>query len=166
MTKFWQIKNTFQKISHHSFIITTLKSQLVKGNSKTKLHCDYSEFNMGYFKAELDDKLNSGIEYSNFQSIFIQVFNNNAPAMQKIVHFNNSSLMTKTLRRTILHGSTVIRNWSGVFRFPGGAGRWAINLWRLDTFFIFPNFLKSPKFPKDISRSATREEIRIYHVYK
>ena len=65
---------------------------------------------MGYFKAELDDKLNSGIEYSNFQGIFIQVFNNNAQAMKKIVHFNNSSLMNKTLRRTILRGSTVIRN--------------------------------------------------------
>ena len=68
---------------HHSFIIIALKSQLVaKGNAKTKLYRDYSEFNMDNFKAELDDKLNCCIvtEYSNFQNIFIQVLNNHARA--------------------------------------------------------------------------------------
>ena len=35
---------------HHSLIITALKSQLVKGNTKTKLCRDYSEFNMDDFK--------------------------------------------------------------------------------------------------------------------
>ena len=70
-------KNNFLKIliwleigisDHHSFIITVLKSQLVKGNAETKLYRDYSEFNMHDFKAELDDRLKSGIvtEYSNF----------------------------------------------------------------------------------------------------
>ena len=106
MTKKNYLSKNFTPQFHHYH----LEKSASQGNSKTKLHCDYSEFNMGYFKAELDDKLNSGIEYSNFQSIFIQVFNNNAPAMQKIVHFNNSSLMTKILRRTVLHGSAVIRN--------------------------------------------------------
>ena len=46
---------------HHSFTITALKSQLVKGNTKTKIHCDYSEFNMDNFKVELGNKLKSGI---------------------------------------------------------------------------------------------------------
>ena len=41
---------------HHSFIITALTSQLVKGNAEIKLYRDYSEFNMDNFKAELDDK--------------------------------------------------------------------------------------------------------------
>ena len=91
---------------HHSLIITVLKSQLVKGNAKTKLYPDYSEFNMDNFKAELDDKLKSGVvtEYSNFQNIFIQVLNNHAPAKKKIVRFNNSPFMTKTLRK-IMHRS-------------------------------------------------------------
>ena len=91
---------------HHSLTITTLKSQLVKGNAKTKLYRDYSEFNMDNFKAELDDKLKSGVvtEYSNFQNIFIQVLNNHAPAKKKIVRFNNSPFMTKTLRK-IMHRS-------------------------------------------------------------
>ena len=70
---------------HHSFIITALKSQLVKGNVKTKLYRDYSEFNMDNFKAELDDRLKSGLvtEYSNFKNIFIQVLNNHDPVKKK-----------------------------------------------------------------------------------
>ena len=58
---------------HHSLINAALKSQLVKGNEKTKLYRDYIEFNMDNFKAELNHKLKSGIitEHSNFQSIFI-----------------------------------------------------------------------------------------------
>ena len=45
---------------HHSFIITALESQLVKGNAKTKLYRDYSEFDMHNFKSDLDNKLKSG----------------------------------------------------------------------------------------------------------
>ena len=48
-------------LDHHSFVITALKRQLVKGNAKTKLYRDYTEFNMDNFKGELDDKLKSGI---------------------------------------------------------------------------------------------------------
>ena len=92
---------------YHSLIITALKKQLVKGNAKTKFYRDYSEFNMDNFKAELDDELKSGVvtEYSNFQNIFIQVFNNHATAKKKIVRFDNSPFMTKTLRKTIMHRS-------------------------------------------------------------
>ena len=58
------------------FITTALKSQLVKENTKTKLYHDYSEFNMDNFKAELDDKLKSGIvtEHSDFKNIYIHKF--------------------------------------------------------------------------------------------
>ena len=42
-----------------------------------------------------------------------------------------------------------------------GVGHCGIILWSLGTFVIFPNFLRS----WGLSRSATRETIRIYHVY-
>ena len=92
---------------HHSFIIAVLKSQQVKGNAKTKLYRDYSEFIMDNFKAELEDKLKGGIEteYSNFQNIFIEVLNNQAPAKKKNVRFNNKPFMIKTLRKAIMHRS-------------------------------------------------------------
>ena len=48
------------------------------------------------------------------------------------------------------------------FFFGRGAGHWAIILWGLDTFLTFLNFLRSSV----LSRSATREITRIYHVYK
>ena len=41
-------------------------------------------------------------EYLNFQNIFIQVLNNDTPAKKKIVHFNNSPFMTKTLKKAIM----------------------------------------------------------------
>ena len=44
--------------------------------------------------------------------------------------------------------------------FSGGTGHWGVILWGLDNFLIFPNFLRF------LSRSATREATRIYHVYK
>ena len=79
-------------------IIIALKSYLVKGKAKTKLYREYTEFNIDNFKAELDHKLKIGIvtEYSNFQSIFIQVLNNYAPVKKENVRFNKSSFMTKT----------------------------------------------------------------------
>ena len=39
--------------NHHSFIVTALKSQLIKGNTKIKFYRDYSSFQMEDFKAEL-----------------------------------------------------------------------------------------------------------------
>ena len=62
---------------------------------------------MDNFKAELDNKLKSGVvtAYSNFQNIFIQVLNNHAPAKKKILLFNDNSFMTKTLRKAIMHRS-------------------------------------------------------------
>ena len=91
--------------NHQSFIINALKSQLVKEDAKIKLYCDYSEINMDNFKAELDNKLKKSIvtECSNFQNIFIQVLNNNAPVNKKIVHFNNNLFKTKTLRKATMH---------------------------------------------------------------
>ena len=62
---------------------------------------------MDNFKAELDNKLKSGVitAYSNFQNIFIQVLNNHAPAKKKNLLFNDNSFMTKTLRKAIMHRS-------------------------------------------------------------
>ena len=39
---------------HQIFTVTTLKSQLVKGNAETKIYRDYSRFPMDAFKEDLD----------------------------------------------------------------------------------------------------------------
>ena len=49
-----------------------------------------------------------------------------------------------------------------IFNLAGGLGTGHSILWDLGTLLIFSNFLRS----KVLSRSATREDILIYHVYK
>ena len=92
---------------HHSFIVTALKSQLIKGNAKMKLYRDYSSFQMEMFKADLDQNLKctTSFEYSDFQISFTQVLHNHALTKKKILRFNNSPFMTKTLRKAIMHRS-------------------------------------------------------------
>ena len=92
---------------HDSFIVTALKSQLIKGNAKTKLYRDCSSFQMEMFKADLDQNLKctTSFKYSDFQSIFTWVLHNYVPIKKKILRFNNSRFMTKALRKAITHRS-------------------------------------------------------------
>ena len=59
------------------------------------------------FKADLDQNLKctTSFEYSDFQSTFTWVLHNHAPIKKKILCFNNSSFMTKTLKKAIMHRS-------------------------------------------------------------
>ena len=100
-------KEVFINSNHHSFIVTALKSQLIKGNGKMKLYRDYSSFEMEMFKTDLDLNLKckTGFEYFNFQSTFTRVLHNRALIKNKILRFNNSPFMTKTLRKAIMHRS-------------------------------------------------------------
>ena len=68
---------------------------------------DYSSFQMEMFRADLDQnlKFTTSFEYSDFQSTFTRVLHNNAPIKKKILRFNNSPFMTKTLRKSIMHRS-------------------------------------------------------------
>ena len=72
---------------HHSFIVTALKSQLIKGNTKMKLYCDNISFQMEMFKADLDQNLKctTSFEYSNFQNTLTRVLHNHAPIKKKIL---------------------------------------------------------------------------------
>ena len=58
---------------HHSFIVTALKSHLLKVNAKTKLYRDYSSFNLDIFKEDLKNSFKNNFitEYSEFQFFFL-----------------------------------------------------------------------------------------------
>ena len=92
---------------HHSLIVTALKSQLIKDNAKMKLYRDYSSFRMEIFKADLDQNLKcaTSFEYSDFRRTLTRVLHNHALIKKKILRFNNSRFMTKTLRKAIMHRS-------------------------------------------------------------
>ena len=81
---------------HHSFIVTALKSQLLKGNAKTKLYRDYSSFNLDIFKEDLENsfKNNFVTEYSDSENVFLKILHKHAPIKRKILRFNDNPSMT------------------------------------------------------------------------
>ena len=55
----------------HKFIVTALRTQVVKGNSKTKYYRDYNFFDIDLFKEELLGKLNENVENILLFTIFL-----------------------------------------------------------------------------------------------
>ena len=84
-----------------------LRSQLVKGNAKTKLYRDYNWFDVKLFKEDLDKNLksNNTVDFSDFQNTFITALHKHAPIKKKILRFNNSPFMSEALRKAIMHSS-------------------------------------------------------------
>ena len=70
---------------HHSLIVTALRSQLVKGNAKTKLHRDHNSFHIKLFKEDLDKnlKINNTVNFSDFQNTLATVLHKHAPIKKK-----------------------------------------------------------------------------------
>ena len=87
--------------------MTALRSQLVKGNAKTKLYRDYNSFDIKLFKEDLDENLksNNTINFTAFQNTFTTVLHKHAPIKKKILRFNNNPFMSKALRKAIMHKS-------------------------------------------------------------
>ena len=87
--------------------MTALRSQLVKGNAKTKLYRDYNSFDIKLFKEDLDKNLksNNTVNFSDFQSTFTTVLHKHAPIKKKILRFNNNPFIFKALRKSIMHRS-------------------------------------------------------------
>ena len=75
-----------------------------KGNAK-KIFCrDYKASDYDTFEARLLLKLTLEkiIDYSEFQSIFLETLNNIAPIKMKIIRYNNSPFMNNSLRKSII----------------------------------------------------------------
>ena len=64
------------------------------------LQRDYKAFDHNTFETRLQSKLKLEIivDYSQFQSIFLESLNNIAPVKMKILRYNNNPLMNKTLK--------------------------------------------------------------------
>ena len=87
--------------------MTSLRSQLVKGNPKTKLYRDYNSLDVNLFKEDLDKNLesNNAVNSSDFQNTFITAPRKHAPIKKKILRFYDSLFMSKTLKEAIMHRS-------------------------------------------------------------
>ena len=84
-----------------------LKSQLLKGNVKTKLYRDYSSFSFDIFKEDLENSFKNTFitEYSNFQNVFLEILHKHAPIKKNVLRFHGNPFMKKSLRKAIMHRS-------------------------------------------------------------
>ena len=81
--------------------------KISKGNAKKIFHRDYKALDHKTFETRLQSKLKSEtiIDYSHFQSIFLETLNNTAPVKMKTHRYNNKPYMNKALRKGIMTGS-------------------------------------------------------------
>ena len=93
---------------HHSFVVTALKSQLLKGNAKTKIYRDYSSFSLDIFKEDLEISFKSNFitEYSDFQNVFLEILHKHATIKKiYILKFNDNPFMIKSVTKAVMHRS-------------------------------------------------------------
>ena len=99
---------------HHKLIITILRKTISKGNSKKMFYRDYKKFDQKKFETELKLKLNSqtNLSYSTFQAVFLEILNKIAPVKVKVLRFNKSAFMTKSLRKVVMVRSRLKNNFN------------------------------------------------------
>ena len=70
---------------------------IITGNAKKIFYRDYKVFDHNTFETRLQSKLKSEtiIDYSQFQSIFLETLNNIAPVKMKILRYNNNPFINK-----------------------------------------------------------------------
>ena len=87
----------------HKLSTTILQKTISKGIAKKIFYRDYKAFGHNTFEKRLQSKLTSEtiIDYSQFQSTFLETLNNIAPVKIKILRYNNNPFMNKTLRKAI-----------------------------------------------------------------
>ena len=83
----------------HKLTTTILRKTISKGNAKKIFYRDYKAFDHSTFETRLQSKLKSEtiIDYSQFQSIFLETLDNIAPVKTKILRYNNNPFMNKAL---------------------------------------------------------------------
>ena len=88
----------------HKLTTTILRKTISKGNAKKIFYRDYKAFDHSTFETRLQSKLKleTIIDYSQFQSIFLETLDNIAPVKTKILRYNNNPFMNKALRKAIM----------------------------------------------------------------
>ena len=90
----------------HKLVVTVLKMFYKKQKPKIIQCRDYRTFNEQLFRIELDKELAkidlNNAELAEFHNEFLSVLNKHAPIKYKYIRANNSSYMTKSLRKEIM----------------------------------------------------------------
>ena len=107
----FKLSKTFETglSDHHKLISTLMKSGIVKGPPKKKVYRSYKNFNAVHFESDLKPKIEilEGSTYDEFEKEFINVLDKHAPIKTKMLRFNNSSFVSKELRKEIMKRSNL-----------------------------------------------------------
>ena len=91
---------------YHKMVVTVLKITYIKSKPKEIFYRDYKNFNNEKFREELKLALSCSINsYTDFETQFLNVLNNNAPTKKKLLRANHKDYMTKNLRKAIMKRS-------------------------------------------------------------
>ena len=106
----------------HKLTTIILRKTISKGKAKKIFYRDYKAFNQNTFETRLKSKLTSEttIDYSQFQSIFLETLNNIALVKMKILRYNNNPFMNKALRKAIMTRSRLKNKFNKI----GSAQNW------------------------------------------
>ena len=88
----------------HKLTTTILRKTISKGIAKKIFYRDYKSFDQNTFGTRLQSKLTleTAMDYSQFQSIFLETLNKIVPVEMKILRFNNNPFMNKALRKATM----------------------------------------------------------------
>ena len=89
----------------HKMPVTVLKTTFEKVKPKEIMYRDYKNFDEHKFREELREALSGCITYKEFETIFMQVLQKNAPLKKKYIRANHAPYMTKVLRKAMMKRS-------------------------------------------------------------
>ena len=94
---------------HHKMTITVLKAFFPKQAPKLIKYRDYKSFDSNIFHYELKDRIQkadiNNICYETFQTIFMELLNEQAKVKQKYIRANNAPYMNKKMSKAIMNRS-------------------------------------------------------------
>ena len=78
---------------HHKLKTTILRKTISKGNSKSNFYRDYKRFDRKKSETELKFKLNSNLNHSTLQAVFLKILSKIAQVKSKVLRFNSNVFM-------------------------------------------------------------------------
>ena len=86
----------------HKLTLSIMRTHINKAPPKTLKYRFYKNFNKDYFESEIYEKTKEINDFDEFQNIFKNIFNENAPLKTKALRANNKPFMDKILRKNIM----------------------------------------------------------------
>ena len=90
---------------HHNMVVTVMKSYFPKQAPTLIKYRNFKNFDNVIFRNKLQTSLmdnRPNTDYENFQTIFMDIFNELAPKKEKYVRANNAPYMNRTLNKAIM----------------------------------------------------------------